>query len=379
LGVSPIVTSTYNIVSMNDVFCAASTAQVTATKSVVIVDTAKFTTQPISKASCVGNTVLFSTKVSTNALVTYQWQKNGADIIGANTDSLKLTNISSLDSGTYRLVVVLPCGSIYSNNAILAVNLPALPPVYTAAVKYCQLDTTKPLVAVGNILTWYNTATGGLGSAVAPVPNTLLAGTQQYWVSNNNATNCESPRYPVTITILPKPTATLTATGSTEILPTQTVLLKATASANALGIRWYYNDLPIGTLPANQNLVGFNGLGKYQVEAVTAEGCTALSEVIQVTGPSGVSAASEGNNLRLYPNPATTVVNMYFDNPVNQDATVRLVTATGQILQSKVVKFTNRFQPVQLYIANLRADVYAVEVINSRGFTIARNMLVKAK
>lgn len=379
LGVSPLVTSTYNIISMNDAYCSASTAQVTSTKSIVRVDTAKFTTQPISKASCVGNTVLFSTKVSTNALVTYQWQKNGVDIIGAYSDSLKLTNITSLDSGTYRLVVVLACGSIYSNNAALVVNQPAVPPIYTAAVKYCQLDTAKPLVASGNILTWYSIATGGLGTPIAPVPNTLIVGTQTYWVSNNNLTNCESARYPVTITILPKPTVSLIALGKTELQPTQTVLLKATASANALGIRWYYNDLPIGTFPGNQNLVGFSGVGKYQVDALTAEGCTARSEVIQVTSPTGLASASEGNNLRLYPNPATSFVNMYFDNPLNQDATVRLITATGQILQSKAVKFTNRFQPVQLYVANLRADVYAIEVINSRGFTIARNLFIKAK
>ncbi len=379
LGVSPLATSTYTIISMNDAYCSASTAQVTSTKSVVIVDTAKFTTQPISKASCVGNTVLFTTKVSTNALVTYQWQKNGVDIIGANSDSLKLTNISSLDSGTYRLVVVLPCGSIYSSNAILVVNQAALPPVYTAAVKYCQLDTAKPLVAVGNILTWYSVATGGLGTSITPTPNTLAVGTQTYWVSNNNSTNCESARYPVTITILPKPTVTLVAIGNTELQPTQTVLLKATASANALGIRWYYNDLPIGTLPSNQNLVGFNGIGRYQVDAVTVDGCTARSEVIQVTGPSGLAASSQGNNLRLYPNPATSVINMYFDNPINQDATVRLVTATGQILQSKAVKFTNRFQPVQFNIASLRADVYAIEVISAKGATIARNLFIKAR
>ena len=378
LGVSPLVTTTYHIISMNDAFCSASTAQVTATKSVVIVDTTKFLTQPISKTSCIGNTVLFSTKLSTKTLVSYQWQKNGVDIIGANADSLKLSNISILDSGIYRLVVALPCGSIYSNNARLIVNQIAVAPIYTAAVKYCQLDTAKPLVASGNILTWYSVATGSLGTFIAPTPNTLIAGTQTYWVSNNNSNNCESFRYPVTITILPKPTATLVAIGKTELQPTQTLLLKATASANALGIRWYYNDLPIGTLPNNQNLVGFNSIGKYQVDAVTADGCIARSEVIQVTGPIGLVAASEGNNLKLYPNPATAVINMYFDNPINQNATVRLVTTTGQILQSKAVKFASRFQPVQFNIASLRADIYAIEVIGDKGATIARNLFVKA-
>jgi len=81
----------------------------------------------------------------------------------------------------------------------------------------------------------------------------------------------------------------------------------------------------------------------------------------------------------VYPNPATTVVNMFFDNPLDEDATVRLVNMSGQILQSRAVKFTNKFQQIQIYTANLRADIYALEVVNSRGYTIARNLFVKAK
>ncbi|MFY7884135.1 MAG: PKD domain-containing protein, partial [Dolichospermum sp.] len=379
LSVSPTQTSTYRIVSMSDALCSASTAQLASTSSIVTVDTTRFTKQPSNIVACIGNTITFAPTVNTNTSVNYQWQKNGVNIIGANATSLTLSNISSIDSGTYRLVVMLPCGSIYSSNAVLVVNAPASAPIFTSSVKYCQFDSSKPLVASGNILNWYTTATGGLASQVAPIPSTSIVGTQQYWVSNNTILNCESPRYPITVTVSPKPTVSFIAVGNTEILPTQTVLLKASASTNATGIRWYYNNVPIGSMPLNQSTIGFNNLGKYQVEAITADGCTALSNIINVTAPVGYSQSTQGNNLRLYPNPATAVVNMYFDNPINEDATVRLVTATGQVLQSKVVKFVNKFQPVQMYIANLRADVYTLEVVNSRGISIARNLLIKAR
>ncbi len=379
LSVSPTVSSTYYIVSMNDAVCSASTAQLTSTKSVVNVDTAKFVKQPQNITSCIGNTVLFTTKVAAITNFTYQWQKNGIDIVGANSDSLKLSNISIQDSGTYRLVVILPCGSIYSNNATLKVNAIASAPIYTPTIKYCQLDTAKQLQAIGNNLTWYTVSSGGLGSAVAPVPTTYFAGTQQYWVSNNDYTNCESSRYPVTVTILPKPTVNLVALGSTDILPTQTVTLKASASSNALGIRWYYNDAAIGTLIGNQAIVGFNALGKYQAESVTADGCTALSQVLVVRGPQGLAPTTQGSNLHIYPNPATSIVNMYFDNPINEDAQVRLVNMAGQILDAKFIKFTNHYQPVQFNVSSLRADTYAIEVINSRGISIGRNLFVKAR
>ena len=379
LGVSPTTTTTYRIVAMNDANCSASVADVALTSSTVTVNQAAITQQPINTVACIGNTATLSGLATANTAFTYQWQKNGVDILGETSSTLTITNANVLQSGNYRLAIVLPCGRIYSNVAVLTVpNAPA-PPAFPATVALCQFDTAQPLTASGTILRWYTTATGGIASPVPPTPNTLVTGTQQYWVSNSTTDNCESARYLITVTVRPAPAVTAVALGSTVILPTQTVVLRATPSLNTLGVRWYYNGVNIGSTINNEITVDFNHLGKYQAEAVTTLGCIARSQIIEVTAPGGIASMSEGNNLRLYPNPATSVVNMYFDNPVNENVMVRLVNAWGQVLQTKAVKFTNRFQPITLKVSDLRADIYAVEILNSKGLTIARNLFVKAQ
>jgi hypothetical protein len=343
----------------------------------VLVNSVNYTKQPASVNSCTGNTVTLSGVAISNASFIYQWQKNGINIPGANTNTLTLNNVTTLDGGIYRLAAILPCGTIYSNNATVSVGAIPAPPAYSN-VTYCQFDTAKPLNAGGNILNWYTVATSGLSSQIAPIPNTITAGTYQYWVSNTSAENCESARYPVTVTINPAPTVSLTALSNPIILPSQTVTLKAIPSVNALGARWYYNGVNFGSTPNNEYIVGFNKLGNYQAEAVTSLGCKALSEIVVVKSPSGFAPSTSGSNLFIYPNPATTVVNMYFDNPINEDAEVRVVNTAGQVLQTRKVRFTNRFQPVQMNVTGLRADAYTLEILNSKGLSIARNILIKA-
>ena len=379
LGVSPTITTTYRIIAMNDAYCSASTADVASTSSTVTVNNVSFTTQPANVVACVGSSATLTATATASTVFTYQWQKNGVNIPGATNNTLTLTNITTQDSGIYRLALVLPCGTVYSDTTFLAVAAPALPPVYQAVVTLCQFDSAAALTATGTTLHWYTTATGGLPSLVPPIPNTLVIGSQQYWVSNSTSLNCESPRYLITVNILPAPTVTAVALGRTVLLPNQTVTLQATASANSLGVRWYYNGKNIGSTPNNLLTVGFNNLGVYQAEAVTSSGCAVRSQPIEVSAPRGLAPASEGINLNLYPNPATSLINLYFDNPTNMNGMVRLVNMSGQILQSKPVKYVNRFQPVQLNVSVLPIGTYAIEVLDSYGYTLARNLFVKAR
>ncbi len=66
-------------------------------------------TQPLSHVVCEGNTVNFSSTASAIGALTYQWQKNGVDIIddathtGATTNQFVITGASIVDTGTYVL------------------------------------------------------------------------------------------------------------------------------------------------------------------------------------------------------------------------------------------------------------------------------------
>lgn len=89
-------------------------------------------TQPTNQDVPVGQTALFSAEV-TGTGHTYQWRKgltnlvNGGNIIGANTDSLTIIAVSSVDtSSSYNVVISGIClNDTVSQNAILSLALPS--------------------------------------------------------------------------------------------------------------------------------------------------------------------------------------------------------------------------------------------------------------
>lgn len=88
-------------------------------------------------------------------------------------------------------------------------------PVVVSPVNYCQGDVARPLsavVATGNRLIWYTTATGGTGSNTVPVPATNATGTTTYYVSQANIACGEGIRTPIVVNvgIMPPPPTVVT-------------------------------------------------------------------------------------------------------------------------------------------------------------------------
>jgi hypothetical protein len=90
-----------------------------------------FTTQPQGQTVSAGATVTFSAAATGSPAPTYQWKKDGADLSGATTSSLTLTNVQSANQGTYTLVATNTAGSTASSPAILTVNPIVTAPVFT--------------------------------------------------------------------------------------------------------------------------------------------------------------------------------------------------------------------------------------------------------
>ncbi|WP_349318365.1 PKD domain-containing protein [Chitinophaga sp. MM2321] len=113
----------------------------------------------------------------------------------------------------------------------VTVTVNALPPipVVTSPVQLCQNQVAPPLTATGSGLLWYTSATGGIGSSVAPTPLTATIGNTTYYVSQTT-NDCEGPRAAILVTVNPlagapvvmspiiycqhQPAVPLTATGS---------------------------------------------------------------------------------------------------------------------------------------------------------------------
>src|ERR1035438_5368046 len=93
-----------------------------ATLSVLLPPT--ITPQPSNQTIIPGATVSFSVVAVGTAPLSYQWRKDGADIVGATLDTLTVTNVQSAQAGGYSAVVTNIAGSVTSVIATLSVLAP---------------------------------------------------------------------------------------------------------------------------------------------------------------------------------------------------------------------------------------------------------------
>jgi hypothetical protein len=117
----------YSVIASNIMGSATSSNAV-----LTIYNPPSIITQPISQGVTSGNSVSFSVTVSGSSTLTYQWNKDGQPISGATANSLSLTNVSSLNAGTYTVTVINNYGTATSNGALLSVTTASVAPTVTS-------------------------------------------------------------------------------------------------------------------------------------------------------------------------------------------------------------------------------------------------------
>ena len=135
--------------------CAPS---VTSTNAVVILNTApSITTQPTTSTTvCAGEAISLSV-AATGTGLTYQWQKGGVDIQGANSATYSVATSTAADAGTYTVLIGGTCTpSVTSANAVVVVNTaPSVTTQPTASTTVCVgAAVTLSVAATGTGLTY---------------------------------------------------------------------------------------------------------------------------------------------------------------------------------------------------------------------------------
>ncbi|NPV61560.1 MAG: DUF11 domain-containing protein, partial [Methanotrichaceae archaeon] len=110
-------------------------------------DSPTIITQPLSQTAQQGETVTFSVEVSCEEPLTYQWQKDGVDLVdipgrvqGSLTDTLTLTGAKKEDEGSYGVIVSCRSGCHATSlpaNLIINPSGPDIISVTTAPVDPC--------------------------------------------------------------------------------------------------------------------------------------------------------------------------------------------------------------------------------------------------
>ena len=111
------------------------------------------TGQPASQTVAAGAPATFTVGASGSTPLSYQWQKNGAPLTGANTATLTIGSAQGSDGGAYRAVVSNAAGSATSATALLTVDTGPAAPLITS-------HPAAQIVAVGGTAGFTVLATG---------------------------------------------------------------------------------------------------------------------------------------------------------------------------------------------------------------------------
>lgn len=159
------------------VISGSATLQVNAT---VQATAPSFTTQPSPQVQAPGGSATFAVAASGTGPLSYQWQRDGATLVGATGAVLVVNGINSADAGNYAVKVYNGLGSVTSNPASLTVlGVPAITtqPAATAASE--GATATFSVQAGGNALgyQWMKNqlAISGATSAIYTTPALALS------------------------------------------------------------------------------------------------------------------------------------------------------------------------------------------------------------
>jgi hypothetical protein len=229
------------------------------------------TTQPASQTVTAGQTATFAVVAAGTAPLGYQWQKNGANIVGATAANYTTPVTATSDSGsTFRVVVSNTAGTVTGAAATLTVTTTAVVPIITT-------QPTSQTVTSGQTATFTVVASG-----TAPL-------SYQWQKNGANIAGATAANYTTPVTATSDSASTFAVVVSNTAGTVTSAA--ATLTVNAAGVA-----PTIATQPASQTVTA----GQAATFTVVASGTAPLSYQWQKNGTniSGATAAS-------YTTPAT--------------------------------------------------------------------------
>jgi hypothetical protein len=214
--------ATFRVVVSNTAGTVTSAAATLTVTAVAVAPT--ITAQPASQTVTAGQTASFLVAATGTAPLSYQWQKNGANITGATSASYTTPVTTTSDNGaTFAAVVSNTAGSVTSAAAVLTVNAAVVAPSITA-------QPVNQTVTAGQTATFSVTATGtaplsyqwqksgvniaGATSATYTTPVTAISdnGATFATVVSNTAGSVTSAAATLTVNAVPAPAIQVTPT-----------------------------------------------------------------------------------------------------------------------------------------------------------------------
>jgi hypothetical protein len=219
------------------------------------------TTQPVNETVTVGQTATFSVTATGTAPLSYQWQKNSANISGATAASYATPATASTDNGaTFDVIVSNVAGSKTSAMATLTVNAAAVAPTITT-------QPANQTVTVGQTATFSVTATGTATLTYQWQKNSanIAGATASSYTTPATATTDNGAKFDVIVS---------NAVGS-QTSTTATLTVSAVNVSTIDVVTYHYDNLRTGQnlnetilTPANVTSSKFGKLGAFTVDGL---------------------------------------------------------------------------------------------------------------
>lgn len=269
------------------------------------------TTQPVSQSVAPGGTAVFAAAATGTAPFSYQWRRNGVDIVGANAPILTLPAVDVSAAGDYTLAIANMAGSVVTNTATLSVVAGGPAPASAPAIVTQPAGVT---VGTGSTASFAIGVTGsgplayewrrngspiaGANGAVLSIVDASAADVGSYTVVvSNGVGSAASDAAALSVTPDPQPAAPVIGTQPTGlvVLPGASATFGVAASGSgALAYQWRLNgaDLPGATAPV-LTLASVAGAdaGSYTVVVTNAAGsATSAPAMLVVVGAPAITA-----------------------------------------------------------------------------------------
>ncbi len=213
------------------------------------------TTQPVGATLNPGQSVTFSVAATGDGL-TYQWRRNGSNIVGATSSMLSIASVKGGDAGSYEVVVTGNCGTVTSSAAVLVVNCPT--------ITLSPADGTLPEGKAGRLYTQTFTQSGGTapvsfsvgsgqlpqGLSLNPATGVLsgiptLGGTFSFKIKATDANGCEGSAAYTLVIIGVKPPVIVKQPVSLTICTGESATFTVDAEGDDLTFQWRKNGVKI--------------------------------------------------------------------------------------------------------------------------------------
>jgi hypothetical protein len=370
----------------------SNTATLTVTTAAVV---PTITAQPANRTVTAGQTATFSVVASGIVPLTYQWQRNGANIGGATSSSYTTLGTTSSDNGaTFRVVVSNSAGRTTSNSATLTVSSNVTVPSITTQPpsQKVPIGQTATFAVVAGGTTplnhqWQKNGSNITGATAAsyttPATTSADNGSKFQVVVSNSAGSVMSSAATLTVAAdTTPPTVSITSpTSGATISGTITVTASASDNVAVASMQLLVDGTDVGTADTTSpytfslNTSGLsNGSHSLTAVATDSSGNQATSAAVSITVSNqgtGAEPAYANNGAGC---PINTVPGGPTDSVTSYNCPLPNPTGAGNLLVIWV-RYSNANSPTISFTDNIGGNTYmqATSCLdNSNGLTESR-------